>query len=141
MCYTVDPIFLDGERLNFLSQDIFDQLIWRQLGFDPLRIGLQSALDTVTRPLPLPLVDKSDLAFAANMTGSPQSVFQALLVLSRDAEQKAVDDAAPPHAEPNVAIKNMVTLAQSVLADRHDEVAGLIDKASRVRRPWRTWAR
>lgn len=113
------PLIGDASDENPIVQQQLDRLLWATLGFDPSGIYLNGALGTATRPLGLPLVAESDVAYIASVLdpnvsgpGQVESVLQALLHLAAEAEERAVSSAGPPER-----IAGMVERATEVVAD------------------------
>ncbi len=87
---------------NYASQAVLDTVLWRQLGYEPARVGSPGTTSQTTKPLGLPLVDDQDAKFLAallhDQPRSVSSVFQALLEIAATREQAAVAQAAPATA-------------------------------------------
>jgi hypothetical protein len=100
-CMAVPKLTAGGDGGYCDVQTPLNIVTWRSLGFDPASVPELGALDKDTRPVGLPTVD-GPADQAADLTGVPTSVFQALLTLAQDRESTAPGLASPDNQLPGL---------------------------------------
>ena len=125
---TVLPGLLGLLDLDSEVQGLLDSILWEVIGL-PAGPGIGGVLGKTTRPVGLPLVTDGDPGFFSGNATQVGSVLQALVALTRDQAQRAVDAASPPDVVPRV-----LDLSLTDLGDQASRVRSLSEDvlASRV---------